>query len=317
LRSSSISGNVRCSRLAGLVNRSEGCRAGRLPLRFGRIRERMTYPYDFPASSQDEVEREIIRARRDLEQQKEDLSYSLHGPSDKLERLVLDYILRIVCTFATKAMKLGWGMARAQRESLSILQSLTITAPEEIGRDRWGNKISNLTSGPFSEIRPEVQRKLEKSQLWHRLEDILLGHAFENAPQGEHAESGLPGLHGRADEPGAQLFSRATGRSRIDNAPGLPVPSDPVKTADGSDMETEPDIVFTAEKEPVKAAEQTGNASSSESRPELSAAHSTPTVSETQDAVPATPPDVKSPSSVNSAVARRYGFQANPPDTVR
>ncbi len=106
-------------------------------------------------------------------------------------------------------MKLGWGTARAKRASLSALQSLAISAPEEIGCDRWGHKIRNLTDGPYSTIRPDVQKKFEESPLWRQFEDILLGKGI-----GEKAPEQAPG---EAIEPAKQFLSglRATESIRL------------------------------------------------------------------------------------------------------
>jgi hypothetical protein len=169
----------------------------------------MDYPHDFPSSSKDIVEKERIRATRDLEQQKKKLPRA-YGPTEELETLVRACILRIGITFATEAMKLGWGIARAKKESLSIQQSLAITAPDKLGRDQWGNKIRDLTDSPFSTIKPDVQRKFEESPLWQRFEDILLGDRFENATQGATTESGPPEAHAGLDEQRAPQPEPAT-----------------------------------------------------------------------------------------------------------
>jgi len=134
----------------------------------------MNYPYDFPATSRDKIEVEKIRARRELEQKKATLGSSFYGPGEELEALVREYILRIVVTFATEAKNLGWGTARAREESLTLLRSLAILAPHEVGRDRSGHRIGDLTQGAFSTIRPNVQQKFENSPQWKRLEDVLL-----------------------------------------------------------------------------------------------------------------------------------------------
>lgn len=159
----------------------------------------MGYPHDFPAGSKDIVETERILAKGDLDREKAKLAPTTYGPGEAMEALVMKCILRIVIAFATEAKKLGWAITRAKEESLSFLQSLAILAPDEMGRDKYGLKIGNLTSGAFSKIRPEVQRKLEESAEWKELDDIFLSPAAAQVRRGSNDDGGGTERHGVRD----------------------------------------------------------------------------------------------------------------------
>lgn len=149
------------------LNTSGGIRLSRgpTPSSAGGLKP-LHYPHEFPSEARDRIEREKIRACREL------LPASAYEFKD--QELAIRCIMRIFLTFAQELCVFrnehGWPLDRIQREGEEFLRKLTITVVFEKfpGCDRhW---ISNWNGS----VEPDMEHRFKASPEWTQYEELLL-----------------------------------------------------------------------------------------------------------------------------------------------
>jgi hypothetical protein len=139
------------------------------------------YPSEFSAEARARVEIEMLKASKDLAQQRNEVPWSQYGPGKADEENLQKYILRVFLVFAKQACELGaqgqWAVDRIRSEAGEFLRRFTIRAYYESGFDKKGRKLREMASHWNGTILPEVQREFEKSQEWQQFEKELLAVA--------------------------------------------------------------------------------------------------------------------------------------------
>ncbi len=142
------------------------------------------HPSEFSPEARDRVEREKIRAYREL------LPNSAYDYND--QNLAIPCIMRIFLAFAREACALrserGWTIERVERESKEFLRRLTIMVVFDQFPDLNQHWISNWNGS----INSDVARRFKESVEWKEYEELLLATP---APAAEGSESTNSQLH--------------------------------------------------------------------------------------------------------------------------
>jgi len=142
----------------------------------------LDYPSEFSPEARDRIEKEKIRASREL------LPSSVYEFKD--QDLGIRCIMRIFLAFAKEASALrkehGWTLDHVQREADEFLRRLTITVvfSKFPGLDRhW---ISNWNGS----ILPDLERRFKASPLWGQYEELLLQSELSNSTEVDRLRPG-------------------------------------------------------------------------------------------------------------------------------
>ncbi len=126
----------------------------------------VVYPKEFSAEARTHVELEILKASKDLAQQRKVMPWSQYGPRKEDQENLRKYILRVFLVFAKQACELGtqgqWAVDRVREEANEFLRRFTIRAYCDSGFDQQGRKLREMTSHWNGSILPEVRREFEK-----------------------------------------------------------------------------------------------------------------------------------------------------------
>jgi hypothetical protein len=126
------------------------------------------YPSEFSPSARDRVEKEKIRAYRDL------LPASSYDIKQKDQDSVSKCVMRIFLAFAKEVCALqenaNWTLDRIDRESLEFLRRLTITVVYDKAPSLDRSWISNWDGS----LAPEVVRRFTELPEWRKYEDLKL-----------------------------------------------------------------------------------------------------------------------------------------------
>ncbi len=185
----------------------------------------MEYPEDFSPQARARVEAERLKAGKELEQQRNEVTWSPFGPSTADEENLRKYILRVFLVFAQEACKLGsqrsWTVDRIRSAADEFLRSFTIEAYYDKGHDKSGRELREMVSHWNGSILPKVQREFEKSPEWHQFEQELLAVA-EQQTRGSPQSSGKPGplklerlQDKRGKKPAQQIIDRDRDMARL------------------------------------------------------------------------------------------------------
>ena len=164
------------------------------------------YPEEFSRQARARIEAEKLKARNQLEQQRNQVPWSggyLPRPAD--EENLRKYILRVFLVFAQEACKLGsraqWTVDRIRSEADEFLRRFTIEAYSNEGYDKQGRKLPKMTD--YGSIKEEVRWAFKESAEWHQFEQELLAVA-------EQQTRGSPQSSGKVE---AQIQATITGTS--------------------------------------------------------------------------------------------------------
>ncbi len=143
------------------------------------------YPEEFSRQARARIEAEKLKARNQLEQQRNQVPWSggyLPRPAD--EENLRKYILRVFLVFAQEACKLGsraqWTVDRIRSEADEFLRRFTIKAHSDEGYDKQGRKLEEMTDY-YGTIKEGVWWAFKESAEYHQFEQELLAVAEQQA----------------------------------------------------------------------------------------------------------------------------------------
>jgi hypothetical protein len=130
----------------------------------------VTYPPEFSNQSRAAVHSEIIEGGREFQKQ-----LSAARGTGTAEDLLIDYILRVLVSFARETAKLAlsdgpgrWAVDRVDRTCDEFLRSFTINTYYE-----RGSGLPRPTES-MGGLRSEIERAFRRSSKWKEYEDIVL-----------------------------------------------------------------------------------------------------------------------------------------------
>jgi transcriptional regulator with XRE-family HTH domain len=207
----------------------------------------LDYPREFSLEARDRIEREKIRASREL------LPTGPYAFED--QELAVRCIMRIFLAFAKEACALrtehGWTLDRVQREADEFLRRLTITVVFAKFPGLEGYWINNLNGSILS----DVEHRFKVSPEWAQYEELLLADIGTKAtPSTSDAKTRstgfMPGqFEGIPEWQVRELMKRrleAAGRTRADEKQ-TPESPDPMLEAFGRN-----DTTVTSERTPAE-----------------------------------------------------------------
>jgi hypothetical protein len=124
------------------------------------------YPNEFSPEARDRIEREKIRAYREL------LPNSAYDFNE--QNLAIPCIMRLFLAFAKEACALrkerGWTIERIERESNEFRRKLTIT----VAFDKFPGLDRHWISNWDGSVNSDVERRFRESVVWKEYEELLL-----------------------------------------------------------------------------------------------------------------------------------------------